>query len=106
MLRTKAMRERDDMKSVIKYYKFVLLRIRFPEQVILQGTYLIILTDVLSFITGVFCPRDPLSEVRQMVSNSIIDPSQEFSFVFLQTPLLEDTATLAQLGLVSIISLY
>ena len=106
MLRTKAMRERDDMKSVIKYYKFVLLRIRFPEQVILQGTYLIILTNVLSFITGVFYPKDPLSEVRQMVSNSIIDPTREFSFVFLQTPLLEDTATLAQLGLVSIILLH
>jgi len=37
MLRTKAMREKDELKSAIKYYRFVLLRIRFPEQVILQG---------------------------------------------------------------------
>ena len=37
MLRTKAMREKDELKSAIKYYRFVLLRIRFPEQIILQG---------------------------------------------------------------------
>ena len=37
MLRTKAMREKDELKSAIKYYRFVLLRIRFPEQFILQG---------------------------------------------------------------------
>ena len=32
------MRERDDTKSVIKCYKFVLY-IRFPKQVILRGTF-------------------------------------------------------------------
>ena len=31
------MREKDDLKSAIKYYKFILIRIRFPEDVILQG---------------------------------------------------------------------
>lgn len=37
MLRTKAMRERDEIKSAMRYYKFVVIRIRFPEGVILQG---------------------------------------------------------------------
>ena len=37
MLRTKAMRERDELKAAVRYYKFVLLRIRFPEDIILQG---------------------------------------------------------------------
>lgn len=37
VLRTKAMREKDELKAAIKYYRFILLRIRFPEDVILQG---------------------------------------------------------------------
>lgn len=37
VLRTKAMRERDEMKSVVKYYRYILIRIRFPEGVLMQG---------------------------------------------------------------------
>ena len=37
VLRTKAMREKDELKSAVKYYRFILLRIRFPEDIILQG---------------------------------------------------------------------
>ena len=38
MLRTKAMRERDEMKMFMKHYRFVLLRVRMPDGLILQGT--------------------------------------------------------------------
>ena len=38
MLRTKAMRERDEKQSLRKY-KFSLIRIRFPDNIILQGTF-------------------------------------------------------------------
>ena len=37
MLRTRAMRERDEMKMFIKHYRFVLLRVRMPDGLILQG---------------------------------------------------------------------
>ena len=37
VLRTKAMREKDELKTAVKYYRFILLRIRFPEDIILQG---------------------------------------------------------------------
>ena len=36
-LRTKKMREKDELKTAIRHYRFVLLRIRFPDGVILQG---------------------------------------------------------------------
>ena len=36
-LRTKKMREKDELKMTVRHYRFVLLRIRFPDGVILQG---------------------------------------------------------------------
>ena len=36
-LRAKKMREKDELKTVIRHYRFVLLRIRFPNGIILQG---------------------------------------------------------------------
>ena len=39
MLRTRAMRERDEMKMFIKHYRFVLLRVRMPDGLILQGKW-------------------------------------------------------------------
>jgi len=38
MLRTKAMRERDEQRALRKY-KFAILRIKFPDGIILQGTF-------------------------------------------------------------------
>ena len=37
MLRTKIMKERDGVKNVLRYYRFILLRIRMPDNYILQG---------------------------------------------------------------------
>ena len=36
-LRTRKMREKDELKTAIRHYRFVLLRIRFPDGIILQG---------------------------------------------------------------------
>merc|ERR1712038_1463977 len=38
MLRTKAMREREEMKERRKY-RFCLIRVRFPDGLVLQGTF-------------------------------------------------------------------
>lgn len=38
MLRTKAMREKDEQR-VLRRYKFSVLRIKFPDGIILQGTF-------------------------------------------------------------------
>ena len=39
-LRTKKMREKDELKTAVRHYRFVLLRIRFPDGIVLQGTYI------------------------------------------------------------------
>ena len=36
-LRTKAMRGRDEVRAVAKYYRYTLLRVRLPDGLILQG---------------------------------------------------------------------
>ena len=33
------MREKDELKTAVRHYRFILLRIRFPDGVILQGMY-------------------------------------------------------------------
>lgn len=38
MLRTKAMREKDELKE-LRRYKYTLIRIRFPDGILLQGTF-------------------------------------------------------------------
>ena len=37
MLRTRAMRERDEMRNIVRYYRYTLLRIRMPDGLLLQG---------------------------------------------------------------------
>ena len=32
------MKERDEIKMAVRHYRFVLLRIRFPDGLVLQGT--------------------------------------------------------------------
>lgn len=38
MLRTKAMREKDEQR-ILRRYRFAILRIKFPDGIILQGTF-------------------------------------------------------------------
>lgn len=58
MLRTKAMREKEEMKARRKY-KFCLIRVRFPDCWILQGT---------------FSVQEPLSAVYEFVSEQLETP--------------------------------
>ncbi|XP_066262322.1 UBX domain-containing protein 6 [Euwallacea similis] len=50
-LRTKAMREKDELREIRKY-KFSLIRVRFPDGLYLQGTFSVYekLTEVLDFV--------------------------------------------------------
>ena len=45
-LRTKAMRERDEVKMMARYYRFTLIRVRFPEGLILQGKQLTVVMGI------------------------------------------------------------
>ena len=83
MLRTKAMRERDELKE-LRRYRFALLRVRFPDGVLLQG---------------VFKAQERLAALRQFVGEQLVDwlPFNLNTAAGLR--LTEDGATMAELGL-------
>merc|ERR1711997_1078899 len=58
MLRTKAMRERDEQRDKRKY-RFTLIRIRFPDGLVLQGT---------------FAVREKFSNVKEFVTDALEYP--------------------------------
>ncbi len=37
VLRTKVMRERDNLKMTLRHYRFALIRVRMPDGLIIQG---------------------------------------------------------------------
>ncbi|XP_061093896.1 UBX domain-containing protein 6-like [Conger conger] len=65
MLRTKAMRERDEQKER-KKYNYTLLRVRLPEGTLLQGTFL---------------ARERVSALYQFVREALADDWQPFELV-------------------------
>lgn len=76
MLRTKAMRERDENQRVRKY-KFSLIRIKFPDNLILQGTFSI---------------HESFQNVVNFVSENLINNERPFSLKKLpQTTFSEDS---------------
>jgi UBX domain-containing protein 6 len=58
MLRTKAMREKEEQKSR-RRYKYCLIRVRFPDGWVLQGT---------------FSVQEPLAAVSEFVSEHLETP--------------------------------
>lgn len=64
-LRTKAMREKDEIKE-LHMYKYTLIRIRFPDGIILQGTFYV---------------HERLSAVKQYVVENLHDPEREFNLL-------------------------
>ncbi|KAL8609906.1 hypothetical protein ACOMHN_016381 [Nucella lapillus] len=83
LLRTKAMRERDELKELRKY-RFTLIRVRFPDGVLLQG---------------VFKAHEKLSAVRQFVGEQL-GTWLPFNLVTATGQrLIDDGATLAELSL-------
>ncbi|XP_066597778.1 UBX domain-containing protein 6 [Prorops nasuta] len=67
MLRTKAMREKDEQREM-KKYRFTLIRIKFPDSIILQGT---------------FSVHEKLENVLTFVKENLIDSQSPF---YLLTP--------------------
>lgn len=57
LLKTKAMREKEELRS-LNMYKFTLMRVRFPDGVFLQGTFSVYekLGDVIEFVRS--CLKD------------------------------------------------
>ncbi|XP_072019966.1 UBX domain-containing protein 6-like [Amphiura filiformis] len=83
-LRTKAMRENEEQKRM-RRYRYCLLRIRFPDGVLLQGT---------------FHARDKVSSVMEFVRNQLVNDWQPF--VLSEAgghKLTEENSTLAELKL-------
>uniref|UniRef100_A0A1B6LYV2 UBX domain-containing protein n=1 Tax=Graphocephala atropunctata TaxID=36148 RepID=A0A1B6LYV2_9HEMI len=62
VLRTKAMREKEEQREM-KKYRFALIRVRFPDGILLQGTF------------GVY---EKLSDVSAFVQEHIVFPEGEF----------------------------
>lgn len=84
-LRTKAMRERDEIRDR-HIYKFSLIRIRFPDDVILQGT---------------FSVYEKLQAVREFVAENMADPSREFNLLLPGgVKLTDETQSLLELKLI------
>lgn len=59
----------------------------------------------LTMCIGIFWPFEQFSEVRKLVFNHLIDPTRLYSLTFLQKTMSDDTATLAQLGMVFLFSI-
>ncbi|KAG7208751.1 hypothetical protein KM043_014947 [Ampulex compressa] len=87
MLRTKAMREKDEQRELRKY-KFALIRIKFPDNIILQGT---------------FSVHEKLHNVFEFVKENIKDSEAPFSLMPLGMSKLEGDSmqkTLLELKLI------
>jgi UBX domain-containing protein 6 len=84
-LRTKAMRERDEVRAAAKFYRYSLVRIRLPDGLFLQAA---------------FRPLEKLQAVREVVSGALVDGSLTFSLSAFGQPLKNDSETLAALSLV------
>ncbi|XP_078360364.1 UBX domain-containing protein 6-like isoform X2 [Oculina patagonica] len=82
-LRTRAMREAEKRPS--KTYRFTLVRIRFPDGIILQGT---------------FYSREKLRDVFEFVRQSLVSDWQPFVLSEATRQLTDENASLVDLGLV------
>jgi UBX domain-containing protein 6 len=65
MLRTRAMRERDE-KAASRKYRFTLIRIKFPDGPVLQGTFKV---------------NETMQDVRLFVCDALEEPFIEFNLV-------------------------
>lgn len=81
MLRTKAMRERDEMRELRKY-RFTVIRVRFPDGILLQA---------------VFKAQEKLSALRQLVGEQLISWLPFVLSSATGQKLVEDNLTLAEL---------
>lgn len=83
--RTKAMREQDDLRE-LRMYRFTLLRIRFPDDVVLQGT---------------FSVRESIGKVYEFVREHIEESSRPFVLItFMGNRMADGDSSLLDLQLV------
>ncbi|XP_064388211.1 UBX domain-containing protein 6-like isoform X2 [Halichondria panicea] len=85
VLRTKVMRERDNLKMTLRHYRFALIRVRMPDGLIIQG---------------VFRPMERVGELRTLISSALLHQDHTYSLSAIGKPLTDDMATLAAAGLV------
>ncbi|GBN08617.1 UBX domain-containing protein 6 [Araneus ventricosus] len=84
-LRTREMRERDAIKE-LHVYKYTLIRVRFPDGIILQGTFYV---------------HERLSAVKQFIAENLCNPEQEFHLLLPGgSKLTDDSSSLMELKLV------
>ncbi|CAL1527068.1 unnamed protein product [Lymnaea stagnalis] len=84
LLRTKAMRERDEQRELRKY-RYTLVRVKFPDGILLQG---------------VFRAQEPMKNIYQFVRENLTNDWIPFHLTSGTTNKLEDNdSTLAELGL-------
>lgn len=65
MLRTRAMRERDE-RAASRKCRFTLIRVKFPDGPVLQGTFKV---------------NETMQDVRLFVSDALLEPFTEFNLV-------------------------
>ncbi|KAK3579399.1 hypothetical protein CHS0354_029707 [Potamilus streckersoni] len=83
MLRTKAMRERDEMKELRKY-RYALIRVRMPDGILLQGT---------------FKAFEKLSAIFEFVRENLTENWMPFHLVTQTGQRLTEDSSLAEFGL-------
>jgi UBX domain-containing protein 6 len=84
VLKTKAMREKEELRTINKY-KFSLIRIRFPNGVYLQVRELLknghLAMKLMLLFQGTFNVHDKMSEIFEFVQSCLMDEHAEFSLI-------------------------
>lgn len=85
MLRTKAMRERDE-KQRLKKYKYSLIRIQFPDNIILQGTFFVHekFHAVFEFVNENIGNTETSYDLRTLIDNSLVEASRDKTLLELE----------------------
>ncbi|KAK2721087.1 hypothetical protein QYM36_003381, partial [Artemia franciscana] len=90
MLRTKAMREREAQREK-RRYRYTLIRIRFPDEIILQGTFKV---------------NEKLRDVTSFIQEALEEPLRPFVLSFLGKKLVDQDVSLLDLELIPSVTLH
>ncbi|XP_031834985.1 GDI interacting protein 3 [Nomia melanderi] len=85
MLRTKAMRERDE-KQRLRKYKYSLIRIQFPDNIILQGTFFVHekFQVIFEFVNENLGNTEMSYNLRTLIDNSLAEASRDKTLLELE----------------------
>ncbi|CAH0746833.1 unnamed protein product [Bemisia tabaci] len=81
-LRTKAMREKDELREMRKY-KFCLIRVRFPDGVLLQGTFGVYekFGQVVEFVRDNLISEDALFSLQMLTGQTFTQEDNEKTLI-------------------------